>query len=242
MSNKPSFGRDVNAFLNGLEESTGRAKKQNSGQGIFLISMSPSGDERFALKVRVSNLSGSEDVEFVLLREHVEMLEIDVGRIDEELLPELEYYGEVSRAYSSACASFAYTHSSLRALFKKLLQKGFPKDVCEDAIASVRSRGFVDEEEIALRRAQILVEKHWGASRIVMKLREEGFEDRALRSVRAYFETVDFAQRCAELILKKYGGVPEDRHERELMYASLSRMGYSSGEIRFAMEICCKQL
>ena len=41
----------------------------------------------------------------------------------------------------------------------------------------------------------------------------------------------------AELIEKKYGGIPEDRHDRELMFASLTRMGYSSSDIRDAVRL-----
>jgi SOS response regulatory protein OraA/RecX len=50
-------------------------------------------------------------------------------------------------------------------------------------------------------------------------------------------ENVDFEASCAALVRKKYGRVPDDSHERELMYASLMRMGYSSSEIKKALKL-----
>lgn len=237
MSNKPLFGRDVGEFLRsaGLSDTVGEERETEFG--IRLKAIAPFGSEKVTLRVLVSNSSGSEEIEFVLMREHSEMLGLKIGEISEEMLPELEYYGEVARAYSSACSSFAYTNSSVSMLMKKLMQKGFPKDVCEDALACVKKRGFVDEEAIAVRRAQIFVEKHWGRSRIIMKLREEGFGEKAMSAALLELENVDFEASCASLIRKKYGRVPDDSHERELMYASLMRMGYSSSEIKKALKL-----
>ena len=123
---------------------------------------------------------------------------------------------------------------------KKLLQKGFSKDVCDDAVECVKQRGFVNENEIAIRRAQVLAEKRWGRSRILAKLREEGFGVSSVSAAIDQLEEIDFALNCAEHIRKKYGLVPDDAHERELMYASLMRMGYSISEIKEAIRLCSK--
>ena len=235
MSNRPSFGRDINDFLKSLGQTKGEIGESRAS-GVRILALSSSGSERITVRLSVFNPSGQEELEYVLLREHVEELTLSVGECDETVLPEIEYYAEVARAYSSACSSFAYAQSSVRALFNKLLQKGFPRDVCEDAMLCVRSRGFVNEDEIALRRAQIMVDKRWGRTRILMKLREEGFEEDALSSVLTYLSEVDFCSNCAALIQKRFGALPDGRHERELMHASLSRMGYSGTEIKEAMK------
>ena len=243
MSDKLAFGRDINEFLraHGSPAVNGDAPENVDKYGICLLSAKPSGNERVILTVSVSNPSGSEELEFTLLSEHFGEMNLSVGVLDAEIMPELEYWAEVARAYFSACASFAYTPSSLATLKKKLVQKGFPKDVASDAIASVRSRGFVNEEQIALRRAQLCVDKRWGRSRVLMKLREEGFGEDSLGEARRFLASVDFTENCVELIKRKFGNVPEDRHERELMCASLSRMGYSVGEIKAAQDIIGKQ-
>ena len=238
MSNKPSFGRDVGEFLRGRENAQ---KGSQENFGVHITALVPLGGEKITVRVAVSSPYGREENEFVLMREHTEQLELAIGSISEEMLPELEYYAEVARAYNSACASLAYTQSSLRALTSKLSQKGFPRDVCLDAVSCVRARGFVNEEDVAVRRAQLCAEKRWGRSRICAKLREEGFEESALESAQRYLDEIDFIALCKETIEKKYGNLPEDRHERDLICASLSRLGYSPSEIRSAMALCQKK-
>lgn len=234
MSDNPGFGRDVNAFLK--ERGLSCDSKSAESFGIRITALSPSGGEKTVVRVLVSNPSGREENEFLIMNAHAEELSLSVGEIDEELLPDLEYFAEVARAYSSACSSFAFAPSSYAALKNKLLQKGFPRDVADSAIDCLHSQGFVKEDEIALRRAQIFVGKRWGRSKILLKLREEGFSDSSLISAREYLEGVDFSVSCAELILKRFGGVPEEKHDRDLMCASLSRMGFSSSDIRRAID------
>ena len=235
MSDKTTPYRDAADFLRSLGIDKSEAAKKE--YGIFIKSLAPCGGEKTTVKVTVSNPSGREETEFLLMNLHVESLSLKVGEISEEILPELEYFSEVARAYSSACASFAFTPSSYSALFKKLLSKGFPKDVCYDAIDCLKNTDFVREDEIALRRAQIFVEKRWGRSRIIMKLREEGFDDGAMIAAKSFLDETDFSSICAEHIRKKYGHIPEDGHERKLMFASLARMGFSTSDIVQAMKM-----
>ena len=239
MSDKLTFGRDVNEFLRSRGEPCAMGEERGMGKryGIFLLSAKPQGGERVVLRISVSSPSGSEETEMVILSEHFGKMDLSLGMLDAEIMTEIEYWSEVARAYFSACSSFAYTPSSLSALQKKLVQKGFPKDVASDAIESVNSRGFVDESQIALRRAQICVDKKWGRQRILMKLKEEGFGDDSLDEAKGFLDTVNFAENCAALIKRKFGELPEDRHDRELMYASLSRMGYSTSDMREAQRL-----
>lgn len=236
MSDKPTFGRDAEEFLHSLGNFS-ENDSESREYGIRIISLNNLGSEKTAVKVAVSNQSGREELEFAIMPEHLDILELQIGEVSEELLSQIEYYSEVAKAYSSACTSFAYTPSSLRALNQKLLQKGFSRGVCDDAISCVKSRGFVNENDIAVRRAQICVGKLWGRSRIIMKLREEGFCDSALCDAEEYLSEIDFAANCAALISKRLGDVPIDTHERDRMYASLSRMGYSVSDIRKAVDI-----
>ncbi len=233
--NKPGFGRDAKAYLAELGYSD--RERGADGFGIRITALVSSGGEKTTVRVLVSNPSGREETEFVIMNNHAEELALSVGEIEEELLPELEYFAEVAKAYSSACSSFAFTPSSYAALKTKLLQKGFSRDVCNDAVDCLRGQGFIKEDEIALRRAQIFVGKHWGRSKILMKLREEGFGDGSLTLALAFLDETDFPSFCSELILKRFGGIPEDKRERNLMLASLTRMGYSTSDIREAIKL-----
>jgi SOS response regulatory protein OraA/RecX len=235
MSNTPAFGRDAKEFLSKL--GVGEQNEPVSANGVRITAIVPSGSDKKTVRVLVSNPSGSEEVEFIIMNAHVERLSLAVGEIDPVILPELEYFAEVAKAYSSACSSFAFAPSSFSALYKKLIGKGFPKDVCCDAIEFLKLAGFVKEGDIALRRAQIMVDKRWGRGRIIPKLREEGFSGDALDLAVEYMDSIDFGAICAEHIRKKFGEVPEDPHDRKLMYASLARMGFSSSDIKDALKL-----
>lgn len=192
-------------------------------------------DSTVLISVEVSNESGRELVEFILIDALFEELMIERGDEIGEILPSLDHYSSVTAAYSSALSSFAYVQSSLKALYRKLIMKGFSKDVSREAIDIIRERGFVDEEAIALRRAELMIEKLWGRSRILKKLFEEGFPSEVIESVSDFLDGVDFADKCRSVILKKYTCIPEERKEREKMYAALLRLGYSSADIRGAI-------
>ena len=237
MSNKVGFGRDINAFLRELGQDA-PCEHEKSGQDArcsTITAIAPSGSERVTVRVTVANPSGSESFEFLILKVDSERLGLAVGIIEEEILPELEYYAEVARAYSSACSSFAFSPSPLKALWKKLVQKGVDRDVATDAIEILKDSGAINENEMAVRRAQLLSEKLWGRSRILAKLREDGFEDGAVSQAMASLDEVDFASNCADLIQKRFGEIPRERQGLDKMYASLSRMGFSSSDIRAAI-------
>ncbi len=198
-------------------------------------SLTRRGDASVIISVELSNGQEHESVEFILLDELFLSLDVGVGEIDPEKLSMLDIYSEATAAFFSACSSFAYVPSSLRALYQKLIGKGFSRDASSMAIDIVRDRGFVDEMSIAHRRAELMLKKLWGRQRILRKLREEGFPDHALEYVSSFLEDVDFAERCECVIEKKFDGVPEDRQERDRMYASLSRLGYSLADIKRAI-------
>jgi regulatory protein len=194
-------------------------------------------DTTFCVSVEVSNESGCECVEFVILEDLFDGSALDMGAIGENELYELDRTADVTAAYMSACASFAYTQGSLRSLYRKLIQKGFSKESSSMAIDIVESRGFVNEDDVAARRAEIMLSKLWGRSRILQKLREEGFSDVVIRGAIESIENTDFAENCAKVIEKRYPRIPEERYEREKMYASLVRMGYSSSDIKKALTL-----
>ena len=209
---------------------------------IEVRSISRSADGRVCVNVCIPSQNGSELAQFILLEEIFEDLDISKGEAPAELLGDLRFWSSVTAADISACASFADSQSSLRALWLKLVQKkGFDRDVATEAIEILRSRGYVNEGQIAMRRAELCLEKGWGRSRILMQLRSEGFPDFAIELARDFLDKDDHAQRCAALIKKKYGTLPEERPAREKIYASLARMGYSSSDIKAAIKLISEE-
>lgn len=237
MSNKAGFGRDAGEFLSSL----GIISQNNEfGSGIRITAIVPHADGCLEVRIDVSDGGENERHEFVLLEELSKRLGLSIGCIDPELMPEIEYCAEVTKAYFSACSSFAFAPSSLRGLERKLVQKGFDSDISKEAVEFISSRNIVDEADVAYRRAELMVKKLWGRSRIIPKLREEGFSDDTVKSLGEFLNEVDFEFCCAMLIEKKFKAVPQDRSERDKMVASLSRYGYSLPEIKKAISILKK--
>ena len=234
MSNKPGFGRDASEFLRSIGES---CQREDYTSGIGITAIVPCADRCFEVRIEVNGGGECERYEFLLLAELSERLELSIGAIEGELMPEIEYFSEVTKAYFSACSSFAYAPSSLKGLERKLIQKGLGADVAREAIEFISSRNIVDEADVAVRRLELMVKKLWGRTRITLKLREEGFGAEALVAAEEFLKAVDFATNCALLIEKKFGCVPRDRDEREKMISSLSRYGYSLSEIKKAISL-----
>ncbi len=202
---------------------------------ITVTSIRRSGEETVSVGTEIANGAQVHDESFVLLEEFFAELDVNIGVISSEMFCDIEFWSKVSDAYISALRSFAFTPSSLNMLKAKLIKKGFDRNVAEQAIYHLSSRGYVDEQDIALRRAEIFVAKMWGPTRIMAKLREEGFTDSVNEAVFDYLEGVDMIGLCTKLIEKKYGGVSQDKREREKLCSALYRYGYSPSEIRLAL-------
>lgn len=187
------------------------------------------------MSVTLENGGEREVHSFTMLDQLFLKLELSVGAISNDTLCDIEFWSRVSDAYYSAMRSFAFTASSFRSLKVKLVNKGFDRNVAQQAIDILRDRGIVDEGEISLRRAELMVGKMWGQTRILSKLREEGFGDDVLEGVYDYLESVDMVQLCRRLIEKKYGGVPAERSKRDKLCTALYRYGYSPSEIKQAI-------
>ena len=190
-----------------------------------------------SLLIEVGNESGSERVELVILEELLDDITLCEGEIEKESLNLLDKMASVTAAYRSALSSLGFVVSSHKALYRKLLAKGYSKEACERAIDLVREKGYIDESSLAIRRAELMVEKQRGKARIISKLYEEGFCEDALEDVREFLSEIDFSEVCATFIEKKYGDVPTERREREKMFSALMRAGFSPSEIKEALKI-----
>ena len=233
------FGRDVNEFLQRFSSKTDvcdNTIEDNDKIGIFITSIENKDNGKCKISVSVRGVAGCEEHKFLILPQFVHRLSLSCGEMGAETLSSIEYFADVTKAFYSARASLDYIGGSLRALERKLVVKGFSREIAADAVATLADMGCVNESEIAESRARVFVRKRWGKSRIFAKLREEGFSSDSLDGVREYLSEIDFEDLCAEHIEKKYGEIPGDRREIEKIYAAMSRYGYSGSEIRSAMK------
>lgn len=194
-------------------------------------------DLTVSLLIEVGNEFGNEKAELVILEELLDGITLSVGEMERECLTLLDKMADATAAYRSALSSLGFVVSSHKALYRKLLAKGYSKEACERAIELVREKGYIDESSLAIRRAELMVEKRRGKARIISKLYEEGFCEDALEDVREFLSEIDFSEVCATFIEKKYGDVPTERREREKMFSALMRAGFSPSEIKEALKI-----
>ena len=157
--------------------------------------------------------------------------------IDSETLSYLENCHAVAYALRRAYGIISYGASSYKKLFYKLREKGVDRDVAEQTVEIIRSKGYIDEDDLACRVCELCLKKYWGRSRIIRKLREDGYCDEAIGSATDFLDSIDFAQQCAMLIEKRYMSIPSDQYEVQKMFASIARYGYSGSEIREAVRI-----
>lgn len=160
------------------------------------------------------------------------------GRCAEEQYDEIAYASEIWGAVKKGTALLGYGACSQKAMRIKLVSKGFSKSVTEEAVAELTALGLMRPAEDASREAQKLVAKLWGKKRIVSELYEKGYDAEAVAAALNTLEDmgIDYAENCRNLIIKRYGDVPEDMAQRRKLYAALQRYGYTLSDIREAIQ------
>lgn len=160
------------------------------------------------------------------------------GETDEETADAVEHASNVWAATKKGILLLGYGAVSPKAMRTKLISKGFDKTVAEEAAEELVAMGLIVPDSDASALARRCVAKLWGRKRIAAELYEKGYSSNAVDAAMAYLEDsqIDFAGNCRALIEKRYDTLPSDITERKRLYAALCRYGYSSSEIKQAME------
>ena len=158
------------------------------------------------------------------------------GQISEELYDRMEAASEMCRALRSGENLLSYGSNSVQMLTRKLMQRGYSREVAMAAAERLASIGLIDEARDLRREVEKCLRKLWGQKRISAHLWSRGFAAEAIAELSSVLEDVDFSKNCALLIQKHYGALPVEADEQKRMIAFLSRYGYSLGEIRSAMK------
>ncbi len=125
----------------------------------------------------------------------------------------------------------ASTHSG-KELTRKLRLAGETQQDAEQAVAALRERGMINEEQDALRLAERCVKKGWGPRRVLSELYAKGYGESAQTGARAYLETVDFEDVCDKVLAKVRLPAAGDRTALQKLQASLLRRGFLPSTIR----------
>lgn len=189
------------------------------------------------VQLLLENGEHQEQKSLVITTEQYCEFNLTRGPISEEVYEQIEEAAELCRALRSGESLLSYGANSVQALTRKLVGKGYKREVAAAAAERLAGYGLIDEERDMQREVEKCLRKLWGSKRISAHLWSKGYAAETMQGLDDLLEDVDFAQNCATLIQKHYGGVPTDADEHRRMIASLSRYGYSIGEIREAIRI-----
>ena len=176
-----------------------------------------------------------EERRLLITTEQYYELKLSRGVITEEMFDRIEEASVLCNAIRSGEHLLSYGANSVQMLSQKLMRRGFSRNVALSAAQRLQEMGLIDEQNDLRREMEKCLRKLWGAKRIGAHLWSRGFAADAMAELPTLLEEVDFVSNCAALIGKHYVGIPTDPDERRHMIASLSRYGYSIGEIRAAI-------
>lgn len=159
------------------------------------------------------------------------------GEISEEMYERLEEASQFCQALRCGEHLLSYGSNSAQTLARKLTQRGYSREVAQNAAARLCDMGLINEKKDVHREVEKCLKKLWGAKRISAHLWSKGFAGESMEELPEILEEVDFSANCAALIRKHYCEIPEDPDEFRRMTASLARYGYSVGEIKNAIRI-----
>ena len=144
---------------------------------------------------------------------------------------------KLNAAIKKGTALLGFSRNTKKSLKQKLVAKGYPADIAEEAASYLADRGYISEHSDAELLAQSLAtRKLYGKNRIKKELFSKGFEAEAIRDAMEALD-VDFAEICAKRI-KNMGGIAlfEEKESRSKMMASLLRYGFSYDDVREALD------
>ena len=190
-----------------------------------------------SVRVVLENGEHREQKSLLLTMEQYCEIRPQKGVISEETYERLEEASEFCKALRCGENLLSYGPNSMQMLARKIMQRGFSREMASAAAEKLCEMGLIDECGDLAREVEKCLKKLWGARRISAHLWSRGFAAQTLEDLPALIAEVDFVSNCARLIEKHYGGLPTDADELRRMTAGLSRYGYSIGEIRSAMKV-----
>ncbi len=212
--------------------------EQNNAVRLTVRSMRAMNEgAQIAVTVVLQSGEHSETRVLRLLTEQYYELKIAKGEISEEKFEELERASDLCGAIRCGENLLSYGANSLQMLSKKIMRHGYTGEVALRAAEQLRQRGLINEDADMRREIEKCLRKLWGERRIRSHLWDRGFDRQTLESVEEALAEVDFAELCARLIKKHYGGLPQTAEEARKMTAGLYRYGYKPEEIRRAMKL-----
>ena len=204
---------------------------------IEICSLSAAGEDEIAVSIEMRAADRSEKRRLVIPSEIYIELGLAKGECSRELYDTLEREAEIYTAYRRGLAILGYGACSKRMLTSKLISKGIDRSIAGIAVEKIESRGYIAEDASARREAERCAAKLWGESRIRAHLNSKGYGKDAVDDAMFSLEDagVDFVENCVRLVESKCKCIPTDKLAMQKLIASISRYGYSLGEVKSAI-------
>ena len=188
-----------------------------------------------SITVRLSNGKSGESFVFLVPVRFYKSSGIAPGELDEERFEELAAEAGVHAAFKRGLRILQYTSLSKRALAQRLVEKGVSKQDAAGAVERLEYYRYFNERKNAMRLVQLSLNKGWGRARIMADLRQKGYDASTCRYAEILLRHANFERRAARVILKRFGGVPEDERGKQKLQRTLLTLGYSYSEINSAL-------
>ncbi len=163
-------------------------------------------------------------------------VEISCGKLDE-----IEYLAEKTAAIKRGLYILSFADNTKKNLVRKLILKGFSKEIAADAADHLEKTGYINEAEAAKILSRDMAQKKlYGARRISAALYEKGFSRDAVERAMEELD-VDFHIICGKRI-EAMGGKAlfVDKALKQKAVASLMRYGFSYDDIREGLKLLKK--
>ena len=205
---------------------------------VSVLSISARGDSEIAVTFEIRDGELVQRECFLLSACVFADLHLTVGECDREAFDAASDAAELYRATKKGLSLLGYGASSQKALCRKLVMKGFSKEIAQKAAKDISKNGFINESTDAAREAERCAAKLWGKKRIIAHLRSKGYSEENVREAVYSLEDsgIDFAEVCAERLKKAVDSLPSDPKEMQKLIASLMRYGFSGSEIKEAIK------
>lgn len=155
--------------------------------------------------------------------------------IDPDFLEELKFQSDYVRAKSRALWYLDRMDYSEKALYEKLVQKGFDKKASSAVVAKLVELGLLNDRRYAEILAVKLAEQGNSNRATLQKMLLKGVAYDLAKEVLSETET-DEVSKILALIEKKYSGKLQDPDNFQKVYAALVRRGFSYGDVKTALK------
>ncbi|MBQ6848168.1 MAG: regulatory protein RecX [Clostridia bacterium] len=155
--------------------------------------------------------------------------------IDDETVESLKFQSDYVRAKSRALWYLDRMDYSEKALFDKLVSKGFDKKSSSAVIAKLVELGLLDDRRYGEYLAQKLTEAGNSKRAAMQKMYAKGVPYDLCKELLEETE-VDEESSLLRLIEKKYAAKLEDKDNYQKVYAALVRRGFSYSAVKSALK------